>query len=307
MTHTILSDLKTCILVSTHDRYEDVARFTVKQIERQWRGHPAIYLCGLSEPRDQKDLMLRRDGADWIGILLDAVELLRENGFQLVYLVLDDHPPMGRCSEDILNNVLPTTIMDLQGANICLFGSGQGREVTGKLVHSAGVSLEQLPNTELWRYSLHPGLWSLNQLNALLIKLDQQLVALDSRNAWTFERFSGTEIASSESGLMSSSYRLTSPVTVASRRDQAVSTAVRNIGRFARSTAGLFGGRRAWHCVSEYFDCINHYYGGPYPIFWRGLLTKGEPNKELMKFVALMGKRKEFEWLFSSNAAKSNG
>ena len=53
-----------------------MARFTVSQIEKQWANHPAVYVCGLTNPVNLTDLMLKCHSADWIGILHDAVNSL---------------------------------------------------------------------------------------------------------------------------------------------------------------------------------------------------------------------------------------
>jgi len=285
--------------VSTHDQYERMARFTVSQIEKQWANHPVVYVCGLANPVSQTDLLLKRDSADWIGILLDAVNSLLAKGLTLTYLILDDHPPLGCCREDILNEVLPAIMNKLGSANISLFGTGQGRKLSGKLLLAEGVRLEQLSESELWRYSLHPGLWSLAKLKSLLDTLDERLPTLESRTAWAFERISGANRSSRSGSVMTSSYRVTSPPIVASQSEQAITAAIRTIGHVSRSFAGVIGGRRAWHRTSQYFDWVNHYYGGPYPMFWRGMFTKGRPNNELITFLTLMGKRKEFELLFA--------
>jgi len=276
-----------------------MARFTVSQIEKQWANHPVLYVCGLSNPVSETDLVLKRDSADWIGILLDAVNSLLAKRLTFTYLILDDHPPLGRCREDILNEILPGLMNKLGSVNISLFGSGQGRELSGKLLHAEGVPLEQLSDCELWRYSLHPGLWSLEALKNLLDTLDERLPTLESRTAWAFERTSGANRSSRSGSVMTSSYRVTSPPIVASQSEQAITTVIRTIGHVSRSFAGVIGGRRAWHRTSQYFDWVNHYYGGPYPMFWRGMVTKGRPNNELITFLTLMGKRKEFDLLFA--------
>ena len=285
--------------MSTHDQYERMARFTVSQIEKQWANHPVVYVCGLANSASQSDLMLKCDSADWIGILLDAVNSLLAKGLTLAYLILDDHPPLGCCRQDILNEVLPAIMTKLDPVNISLFGSGQGRELSGKLVHAEDVRLEQLPESELWRSSLHPGLWSLEKLKSLLETLDERLPSLESRTAWAFERISGSNRSSRSGSMLTSSYRITSPPIVASQSEQAITEVIRTIGHMSRSLAGVIGGRRAWHRTSQYFDWVNHYYGGPYPMFWRGMVTKGRPNNELITFLTLMGKRKDFDFLFA--------
>ena len=77
-------------------------------------------------------LKLRRDPVDWIGVTLDAVQDLLSHGYRSVYLVLDDHPPLGRCQPNLLNNVLPKILFERDATNISLFGSGQGRQVEGQ-------------------------------------------------------------------------------------------------------------------------------------------------------------------------------
>ena len=285
--------------MSTHDQYERMARFTVSQIEKQWANHPALYVCGLTNPASQTDLLLKRDTADWIGILLDAVNSLLAKRLTFTYLILDDHPPLGCCRADIQNEVLPAIMNMLGSANISLFGSGQGRELSGKPMFAEGIRLEQLSESELWRYSLHPGLWSLEQLKNLLQSLDERLPSLESRTAWAFERISGAPRSSCSDSVMTSSYRITSPAMVASQSEQVITEIIRTIGHISRSFAGAIGGKRAWHRASQSFDRVNHYYGGPYPMFWRGMFTKGLPNNELMTFLTLMGKRKEFDFLFA--------
>ena len=104
--------------MSTHDQYERMARFTVSQIEKQWANHPVVYVCGLANPVSQTDLLLKRDSADWIGILLDAVNSLLAKGLTLTYLILDDHPPLGCCRQDIPNVVLPAIMTKLDPVNI---------------------------------------------------------------------------------------------------------------------------------------------------------------------------------------------
>ena len=99
--------------------------------------------------------------------------------------------------------------------------------------------------------------------------------------------------------MLTSRYRITSLVIVVSQPEQAITEVIRTIGHISRSLAGVIGGKRAWHRTSQCFDWINHYYGGPYPMFWRGIFTKGRPNNKLVTFLTLMGKRKDFDFLFS--------
>jgi hypothetical protein len=36
---------------------------------------------------------------------------------------------------------------------------------------------------------------------------------------------------------------------------------------------------------------LYRYYGGPYPLFWAGLVTKGAPHDDMLRFLRLFGDR----------------
>ena len=55
--------------------------------------------------------------------------------------------------------------------------------------------------------------------------------------------------------------------------------------------AGVFGGAASWDRMSHRFDFIHHYFGGPYPIIWQGLMAKGRLNPEFAKFCQYFLKR----------------
>lgn len=132
-----------CILIPSHVGYWSLAIFTASQIDRCWKDYPPIFVCGLDQLKQK-----------------DGVGEVRQRGFEVVYLILDDHPPMGLCRDDIPNYVLPEILQRLGADNISLFGSGQGRGIEGRVFRELGIGIERLPESYRWRYSLHPGLWS---------------------------------------------------------------------------------------------------------------------------------------------------
>jgi len=276
----------TCILIPSHERYRGLAGFTAGQISRQWANHPPVFFCGLSGlPRENGVLLLRdRDSADWIGILTDAVREVKKRGFKLAYLILDDHPPMGPCRSDILNDVLPTISLSWNAEIVSLLGSGQGRRTEGRIFRQGMIGLEQLPRAYLWRYSLHPGLWSLHALEKLLTKLESGAATMDARTPWAFERIGARKESQSDGNAVTQCYRVASPVITASVRDQSVGALFRALGMGARSVAGILGGPGAWTRVSQRFDFAHNYYGGPYPMVWQGVMAKGLLNKDFQQF-----------------------
>ena len=278
--------MTTCILIPSYEKYRVLAGFTASQIDHHWREHPPIFFCGLSVPAHETHtlLMFERASDDWLGILIDAVRELRKRGFRMVYVILDDHPPLGPCRYDILNNVLPEVMLSRGAEIISLFGSGQGRNIEGDVVLEAGIGFEQLPDSYLWRYSLHPALWSLQALEILLSKLDVEITTRDGRTPWAFERLSGVRISKGETKNMTRCYRLTSNGSTASQKDQLIALLYRVCGQGSRSIAGMVGGSAAWNRMSCRFDFIHHYFGGPYPMIWQGIMAKGTLNPQFVKF-----------------------
>jgi hypothetical protein len=269
-----------CILIPSHVGYRSLAIFTASQIDRCWKDHPPIFFCGLDQlkQKDGVSLLRHRDSVNWIGIALDAVREVRQRGFEVVYLILDDHPPMGLCRDDILNYVLPEILQRLGADNISLFGSGQGRGIEGRVFRESSIGIERLPESYLWRYSLHPGLWSCKSLQDLLELLDSEILTDDSRSPWAFERVGGKRTAGESEKVLTQCYRLASPVPMASQVERTVGSLYRLFGGIARSVAGAIGGPKAWNRVSQQFDFVHHFFGGPYPILWRGVMEKGRLN-----------------------------
>ena len=270
-----------------------LAGFTANQIDRHWRDHPPIYFCGLSAPERKDDafLVLRRDGDDWLSILIDAVREVQERGFKAVYLILDDHPPLGSCEASTLNETLPATLETLKAGTISLFRADLDWGLEKDLMNGTVSEVERLPDSYRWRYSLHPGLWSLPSLLALLGQLDTILVALDTRNPWAFERIGGTHDGVKQCIDIGPSYRISRACLKSWSKDALVAICYKSVGNCARSVGGLLGGPEVWERLSCRFDFAYHYCGGPYPMFWRGIMEKGQPNEEFRRFCRFFLKR----------------
>ena len=289
-----------CILIASHDRYESLAKFTLIQIDAYWLHHPPIFFCGLTGKELKCSLRTRRHVVDWLGIMIDATKDLMERGFKSVYLILDDHPPTGKCQHDILNVTLPKLLGNLEATNISLFGFGQGRQVDGVVTIHHGCEIERLPNGYLWRYSLHPGLWSLKSLDQLLTRLDKVLLTIESRSPWSFERVGADGQVNVGNQSDGSSYRIGSSSAKKGSKDNMLAAVYRLCGGVSRSTAGLVSGPDGWRRVSHYFDFAYHYYGGCYPMFWRGVMEGGRENREFRRFCRYFLKTE-----LSANISKS--
>ncbi len=272
----------TVILVPTCDRYRALADLTTSIIDRFWSHHPAIHYCGVADAPDPSWLPMARHFRDWIGIVRDACVALESRGATLVYLILDDHPPIDRCQARHLNHTLPEQ-MDTLGADcICLNGweryGRQGRLPVGEMVRDSGVVLERLPEDFRWRFSLHPALWRVAALVRLLDRFCERYPEQE-RTPWLFERqavelsrglLDGAVLRVGGASMTADGARRRRHVTRVSRL-----RLLRKLGSASAAAA---------------LDDAVQYYEGPYPLYWSGLVSGGRHNEGLYRFLAATGR-----------------
>lgn len=278
-----------CILLSTCPRYAPVARLTQAEIARQWNPAPPVFLCGV-EATDA--LPMREDTADWMAVTLEAVRALAERGYRWVYLILDDHPPVGRCGAPWLNETLPVWAEEHRAAIIGLLGWGQRRPRDGQDLGSAFGHLVRNDRGYRWKFSLHPALWS---VEALIRLLEIRMVQFGpgQRTPWNFERHRDAADGPVPGAMLDATYRVhgSSLVPAAER--------VLNGGK----EAALFG-FDVWRFflrvglgqgTRDEFDreglWLYHWYFGPYPIFWSGAIRGGRMHPEFQTFQRLLARR----------------
>ena len=279
------------ILISTFDRYEMLARWTAAQVERQWPQHPPVFYSGLTG-KDEKYLGYSGDSKDWMSVTLHAVQQLQQRGFTHIYLILDDHPPVGPCHEGSLNEVLPSLALKLNAAYIGLLGYGQHRGVDGKILECKYSLLEQSSIHYRWKFSLHPGLWNLKALHTILLQR-LKFYSGEERTAWRFEQHydepSDPEIFS----LMQSSYRICGSRFLKKKGQMRSEIFYEMTERFvadvmlfkAKITGGLFARDLA---QKKTFWRYGHYLG-PYPLFWSGVMQQGKPHQDWEKWLQVSG------------------
>lgn len=277
-----------CILIPTFEKYRAVAEFTRSKIDQHWSGHPPIFLCGLPG-EDPTLLTLRDDPSDWMKLVRTAVADLQTRGFCDCYLILDDHPPMGLCHTTHLNETLPRLMAELGASFINLQGWGQHRPLHGKLLGSRYFYMEKPDSGYLWKFALHPGLWNLQAFGEIL---DVLLLDPDpnEHTCWKFERRSGCQDFALPARLRDTAYRI-SGIAMTARRFPRVFIIFRRLELFSfdvlRFLIRILGGQAARHrCDSRYLG-VYHFYDGPYPLFWSGLMKKGRLNPDLLFFLRL--------------------
>ncbi len=124
-----------------------------------------------------------------MAILADACADLRAKGVRLVYLILDDHPPLGTCHARHLNETIPALLEQCGAVCMSLQGWDHPRRVVGKVERHGGFHPMRLDRSFTSKFALHPALWQLDVLE----KMTLHFLAMSppGKSPWDFERLSG--------------------------------------------------------------------------------------------------------------------
>ena len=279
-----------CILIPTFDKFRIVADLTRAKLDQHWPGHPPIFFCGLSGTSpDGTRLELRDDPADWMAVARSAAVDLQQRGFRHCYLILDDHPPMGRCHSRHLHETLPRLMDERTACYINLQGWGQHRPRQGEDLGAEYFHLERTGHEYPWKFALHPGLWN---LRAFTVLLDALLRNPDpaERTCWKFERRAGHPDFELPAELRGSAYRVCG-TAMAARPLRRLYACFRRAELFAfdvlRFLLRVLAGQKARDRFDAQYLGVYHFYDGPYPLFWSGLMKKGRLNNDLVFFLRL--------------------
>jgi len=280
--------LSTCIVLSTCDKFRALADFTRTRIGESWEGAPPIRVAGLSGDADA--LPLRDDPRDWMKVMRSACDDLQAQGFTRAYLILDDHPPLGTCHARHLNETLPA-MMDESGAvSVSLSGWGQGRETSGACCKWRGWEFDRMESSH-WKFPLHPALWRLDALCGILAHLIAVLPEA-SRTLPSFERRDGAVEMELPESLTAHSYRIPGRVMAAKKYPVRFEW-LRSATDLYRYAVLKIAGNDARAAVDERIMGIHHYYHGPYPLIWRGLMRNGAVNPNAL-FLFMVGRRNDW-------------
>ncbi len=283
--------LKTAILISSCPKNMPLAQWTAGVIDRWWDDHPPVFFSGCEVGGDSSRLELRSDRRDWMAVTRDAVEDLKSLGFSHAYLILDDHPPVGKCNVRVLNTDLPALAQRLDAAYVGLLGYGQHRESVGVRLGARDLFLEKVPRNYRWRFSLHPALWSLEALEALLVlRMDQY--ATGDHTPWNFERHRDElDVPSQLSDqLRENVFRINGAAFDADDR-RIWRGLVQSLRQVFFDGALFFvrivKGRAVREQTSARWLWAYSYYRGPYPLFWGGVMMQGKLSPHLENFLRL--------------------
>jgi hypothetical protein len=285
-----VSDL--ALLVATSERYRPLAELTGRLLDRHWPGHPPTFYCGAGGPAAaprESWLPLRDEPADWIGIALRAVHELRERGYRQAYLILDDHPPLFPCHVRHLGRTLPELMHRLGAASVGLYGWGQGKAARGRRLGRADGWLEHLATGYPWKFSLHPALWHLADLDAILATLAAEL-PITRRSPWAFERRAGREDGPLPESLHRRAFRIAGARMTAAPLRRELLRLERLGVRALRFAIRRLGSEGAARRLDGGAAALLSYYEGPYPLYRSGVVVRGRINQGCIRFLARHGR-----------------
>lgn len=267
--------LKTCILVSVWPDYRWLVPILEGMLEEFWPDHP--------------DLIMTREvgnGRNWTRNLLAGVEDAEKRGFDSVYLINEEHVPIGPCNLDFLGSTLPKLASELGAVYVSLFGWDNKRFCSkSPLLGSEKFHWMRLVGPRDPRFHLHPAWWRLDALKACC-----HLVLEDGRengSAWHFEKTSDDLEANLPGKFRMGCYQI-----------HAGATGVRPMGFFRRvsrpakrwvdnkamAVAPLLGPglmREAWLRFWNFDSVVSD---GAYPMVFSGVLAKGRLNPVFVEY-----------------------
>ncbi len=278
--------MKVCILISTIERYRALAEFTERRIREYWAKAPEIRYCGLAD--HAAGFELRDDPRSWMRVTRSACDDLLGQGFDAVYLILDDHPPMTWCCAKHLNRTIPKMMQELGAVSVSLSGWGQGRALYGEKVERDGFVLDHCDRDAEWKLTLHPTLWKLVDLRDILDRLIAELPE-ERQTPWAFERVGGGVDSTLPDRLLTNCYRVRGSAMAAVPYPKKLRT-LRRITDIYRCAVRQVMGNLAREAVDGMLMGTHHYYHGPYPLFWSGILRKGRVNPDFLFYLRLTGR-----------------
>jgi hypothetical protein len=284
--------MEVCILISTCNRYSKLASLTVELINKHWKNHPPVFVCGLDDQylNGAYVLPLMVDGKDWVGIVRSATDHLIGLGYKKCYLILEDHIPLGTCNEIHLNTTLPALMNELGAAYIGLHGWDQNTTSDGIRLGRRYRYLQHQSDNFLWRYALHPALWDTRALAGISSVLMDPGDDLSLRSAWAFERRAGT-LQTNEWG---PSYRVCG-LGMLGGRDRLPRSVNRHIKFLLLNTLlwviKILFGKTVQSKAVNFFMHELLFFDGPYPMYWSGVMQKGKLNKNLEKYLLVHRRR----------------
>ena len=292
-------NLRTALLMCTCESYTAVAEASCRLIDRFWPGHPDLFIVGGNKIPNRKTIPFACDERDWIGMAHEASLWLRQEGFTHCYLILDDHPPIGKCATAYLNNILPQLVDSLGASHVALAGWDQFQPKDGKLIDVG--SERWLKNSPVfkWKFDLHPGIWNISDFCAVL----EAVKGVEPRpySAREFEGAAGSDSLELPRRLVDSTFKIGGDGVAAGSGwcERRWKRRIVANGLHISRLAARLGGVSLVQKFDERTEYLTQYINGPYPMYWSGVIKKGVLNQNLIRFAQVTNRTELTSWLHS--------
>ena len=289
------------ILMCTCESYTEVARSTCDLIDIFWQEHPEVFILGGKKFNDRYRIPFSCDEKDWIGMTSEAVSWLEKQGYGYCYLILDDHPPIGKCNADFLNYVLPELSQKCRATHVALAGWDQFQPKDGTIVSVGSHRMMKNNESYKWKFDLHPGFWNLSDLGKIL----KQVMNASPRvfSAREFEGISGSGDLHLPAHFLSATYKIEGDCNVIGQnwfqhwlKRRTILYTLHALRLLAR-----LGGQTLLSRIDDKTEVYTQYINGPYPIYWSGVIKKGSLNTNFLKFVEITKDNILLNWLKTFN------
>ena len=274
-----------CILSPVYHGYRWVAPFMAEGLERYWPGHPPVYYCGLrkEEAGALPTLPLGEPALprDWLVFVHEAALELQRRGYRQCYLLLEEHLPLGPCHARHLNETLPAMMTDLAAVYIGLMGWDNRRYSTrAPLLDAAHFQMMHLSTPQAPRFHLHPSLWRLDALIGCLELTLREAV----HSTWHFEKVNEKSGADLPAEWKRGCYQVCGRAMAVEPQGELAARASQFVFHKLMALCPHLPNalvKRYWHWLG--FD--DFFYHGPYPMFFSGIMAKGQLNPYFVRFM----------------------
>ena len=277
--------MKLGILVPVWRDYQWIAPLTMTELGRRWPSHPEVWFCGLEASCGLPALPLTADRSNWTQVLLEGVRHMRSLGFDRIYLILEEHLPLGPCHEEHLNATLPALMDSLPASYISLMGWDNRRFTSrSRVLGNDRHQLKHLTGPNDPRFHLHPALWesaALEQCAALAVEVPDK-----NGSAWHFEKSSAR--ATFPGAEQDRCYQIRASSLSAYRPAPGRRLAGfldRVLYQKLMALCPLIPGRDASNRFFRSIPFDDVFCAGPYPMVFSGILAKGALNRFFAKHV----------------------
>lgn len=283
--------MKLCVLVPVWPAYRWLAPIMAEQLAVHWPEHPPVRFCGMSaDEAGDLPFYARSESVsltNWSALFLEGVRQARTEGFDLAYLLAEEHLPLESCHQGHLNETLPNYMADLPAVYISLMGWDNRRYTSrSPVLGTAHHQLKHLVQDRDPRFHLHPALWRLDVLQACC-----ELALRDpsaNGSAWHFEKINDKDASPHPDAWKKQAYQIRASALAMfppGRFRQMMRDGERFLFHKAMAVYPLIPNRTLAGAYARGLGFDDFFCDGPYPMFFSGIMSKGGVNRYCVKFL----------------------